>query len=69
MTELTAHDRCDNGDCSAQAFVRSRTEDHLRMLDFCGHHHTKHAAALAAAGFIVAIDNRDKINKKSESSA
>jgi hypothetical protein len=39
LPPLTAHDRCDHGGCSAQAYVAVR----MRMTDkeslyFCGHH-------------------------------
>lgn len=61
---LTAKDRCDA--CSAQAlvWVNMLAGD----LQFCGHHYAKHEEALKP--FVIeVIDERSKINAKSESSA
>lgn len=61
---LTAQDRCDR--CPAQAFVI--TKGFEGELLFCGHHFTKHEEALIKWAYEI-IDERDFINKKSESSA
>lgn len=64
---FTAQDRCDS--CSAQAFVRWAMVDQPLVLDFCAHHSNKHAAALEAAGWVIALDDRVKINKKASASS
>lgn len=47
---LTVHDRCDG--CGAQA-KGVATKDGRSRLMFCGHHITRHAAALIAADWYV----------------
>ena len=63
---LNAKDRCDKRDCGAQAFVwvNLLSGDLL----FCSHHYNKNEAALVPL-VIEVIDERAKINAKSESSA
>lgn len=60
---LTILDRCDR--CQAQAFVFVKGMD--GELLFCGHHFTKHEEALYNWAYEI-IDEREFINKKSESS-
>lgn len=60
---LTILDRCDR--CQAQAFVFVKGID--GELLFCGHHFTKHEEALYNWAYEI-IDEREFINKKSESS-
>ena len=60
---LTLQDRCDR--CQAQAFVLVKGME--GELLFCGHHFTKHEEALYDWAYDI-IDERDFINKKSESS-
>lgn len=60
---LTALDRCDR--CGAQAFVIVKGLE--GELFFCGHHFTKHEEALYNWAYEIE-DERDFINKKSESS-
>lgn len=62
-TEVAVHvetlkmvDRCDSGDCNAQALVRMTLA--FSGIDFCGHHFAKNEAALTKAGFTVAQDVR-----------
>lgn len=62
---LTKMDRCD-AKCPAQAFVLVRFI--TGELAFCGHHFSKFEAALIKDSYDI-IDERDKINEKSESSA
>lgn len=64
MQTLTQADRCDR--CPAQAFVLVKGV-HGELL-FCGHHYSKHEVALIKFAYEV-IDEREFINKKSESSA
>ena len=54
ISELNAQDRCDQ--CGAQALVQVQFP--AAELLFCGHHYTKHAAAIAAQGGQVQVDNR-----------
>lgn len=60
---LSIQDRCDS--CNAQAFVLVKGMS--GELYFCGHHFTKHEEALYDWAYDI-IDERDFINKKSESS-
>ena len=48
---LRAVDRCDS--CQAPARFRAFSPDPSLGLLFCGHHARKHAAALAAQGFLL----------------
>ena len=52
---LTTADRCDNGGCNAAAYVVTGA------LSWCSHHYGVHAPALAAAGWAVDIDERDRL--------
>jgi hypothetical protein len=63
---LTKMDRCDTGGCPAQAWVvvKFLTGELL----FCSHHFDKFEAALLKDSYEV-IDERHRINAKSESSA
>lgn len=63
---LTKLDRCDTGGCPAQAWVvvKFLTGELL----FCSHHFDKFEAALIKDAYEV-IDERHRINAKSESSA
>lgn len=63
---LRVSDRCDVGDCDAQAFVQAHFV--AGPLNFCGHHAHRFEAALKASAFKV-VDERHRINAKSESSA
>lgn len=63
---LTKLDRCDTGGCPAQAFVLVKFL--TGELVFCGHHFDKYEAALLKDSYEV-IDERHRINDKSESSA
>lgn len=63
---LTNLDRCDNSNCTAQAFVLVKFLE--GELIFCGHHFTKHEQALYNYAYDI-IDERDFINSKSQSSA
>jgi hypothetical protein len=63
---LTKLDRCDSGNCPAQAFVLVKFI--TGELLFCGHHFNKFEASLIKHAYEV-IDTRDDINPKSESSA
>lgn len=60
---LTLQDRCDA--CSAQAFVMVKLLNGSLM--FCGHHYAKHESKLSNQSYEV-VDEREYINKKSESS-
>lgn len=60
---LTLRDRCDA--CKAQAFVLVKLLSGELM--FCGHHFNKNEAKLSEASYEI-IDEREYINKKSESS-
>ena len=62
---LSKADRCDAA-CPAQAFVLVKFL--TGELTFCGHHYEKYAAAIIKDSYEV-IDERDRINAKSESSA
>ena len=61
---LNAKDRCDSCNAQALVWVNLVPGDLL----FCGHHYAKNEAALAPY-VIEVIDERHKINAKSESSA
>jgi hypothetical protein len=63
---LTKLDRCDHGNCPAQAFVLIKFE--TGSLYFCGHHFNKVEASIYEKALDI-IDERDTINPKSESSA
>ena len=65
-TVLTKMDRCDSSGCPAQAFVLVKFL--TGELVFCGHHFDKYEAALLKDSYEV-IDERHRINEKSESSA
>lgn len=60
---LTVSDRCDS--CGAQAFVY--VKGLAGELYFCGHHFAKNEDKLKSWAFTI-LDQRDRINKKSESS-
>lgn len=64
IQSLTALDRCDR--CQAQAYVAVKGLS--GELLFCGHHFAKHQEALELWSYQI-IDDREFINKKSESSA
>ena len=55
--ELRVADRCDHGDCNAQAFVVTRHGG--KDLRHCGHHYSRMADALSE---FVVLDNRASIN-------
>ena len=60
---LTLQDRCDA--CNAQAFVMVKLLNGDLM--FCGHHYAQHESKLNNQSYEV-VDEREYINKKSESS-
>lgn len=64
--QLNASDRCDHSNCSAQALtlVKFMNGDLL----FCGHHFAQYEDMFYTVAYDI-IDERDKINVKSESSA
>jgi hypothetical protein len=62
--KITKLDRCDR--CSAQAFVIVKGLS--GELFFCGHHFAEHEEALYNWAYDI-IDEREFINKKSQSSA
>lgn len=63
---LTKQDRCDTGGCPAQAWVLVKFL--TGELLFCSHHFDKFEAALIKDAYEV-VDERHRINAKSESSA
>ena len=63
---LTKLDRCDAKGCPAQAFVLVQFV--TGELYFCGHHFNENEAGLFDTAVDI-IDERDRINDKSESSA
>ena len=63
---LNKQDRCDTRDCPAQAWVLVKFL--TGELLFCSHHFDKFEAALIKDAYEV-IDDRHRINAKSESSA
>jgi len=63
---LTKHDRCDVGGCPAQAWVMVKFLS--GELFFCSHHFDRHEAAMIKDAYEV-VDERHRINEKSESSA
>lgn len=63
---LTKSDRCDAPKCPAQAFVLVKFM--TGELVFCGHHFAKYEASMIRDAYDV-VDERDRINEKSESSA
>ena len=63
---LTKMDRCDTGGCPAQAWVLVKFL--TGELLFCSHHFDKFEAALIKDAYEV-VDERHRINAKSESSA
>ena len=65
-TALNRSDRCDSGNCPAQAWVLVKFLS--GELTFCSHHFDKFEAALIKDAYEV-IDDRHRINAKSESSA
>jgi hypothetical protein len=66
QNDLTRQDRCDTGNCPAQAWVLVKFLS--GELLFCSHHFDKFEAALIKDAYEV-IDERHLINAKSESSA
>lgn len=64
---LKIADRCDR--CGAQAFVLAVSEDHGMDLMFCGHHYSRHEAALAGSGAWVITDERWRINARPSASS
>ena len=65
-TVLSKADRCDASSCPAQAWVLVKFLS--GELTFCSHHFDKYEAALIKDAYEV-IDERHRINAKSESSA
>ena len=63
-TVLKVADRCDK--CGAQAFVLVKGMSGELM--FCGHHFAKFEEKLTQFAYEI-VDERDRINNKSESSA
>lgn len=63
---LSRQDRCDAGNCPAQAWVIAKFV--TGELYFCGHHFDKYEVGLIKHAYDV-IDEREFINAKSESSA
>ena len=63
---LSKADRCDAGGCPAQAWVLVKFL--TGELVFCGHHFDKYEAALYKDAYDI-VDERHRINDKSESSA
>lgn len=63
---LNKQDRCDAGGCPAQAWVLVKFL--TGELLFCSHHFDKFEAALIKDAYEV-VDERHRINAKSESSA
>ena len=55
LEPLTAFDRCDAKDCSAQAYVRARLDSGLELV-FCGHHGRSLVPALVGRGATVRDD-------------
>ena len=55
LDPLTAFDRCDAKDCSAQAYVRARLDSGLELV-FCGHHGRSLVPALVGRGATVRDD-------------
>ena len=65
---LKVADRCDTGDCGAQAFVRVHFQH--GYIDFCGHHFNDNEVALFASfPYAVVQDERHRINSKPSPSA
>lgn len=70
---LTMLDRCDH--CNAQAYQRwvdanpEREYEDTGDLLFCGHHGNKYSKTLKSKGFELVVNDIEKINAKSESSA
>jgi hypothetical protein len=60
-------DRCDQGGCSAQAFVRVVIAD--SPLLFCGHHFACNEVGIVSTKGVRVDDFRDMINRQSNSSA
>lgn len=60
---LKATDRCDEGMCYAQAYVRLLAPD--GFLDFCGHHYQRHLSLGAGPKFeeifYEIIDERERL--------
>lgn len=63
---LTKMDRCDVRDCPAQAFVLVQFV--TGSLYFCSHHYNEHETGLFDTAVDI-IDERERINERSESSA
>lgn len=62
--ELKVADRCDTGDCGAQAFVLTMFNGHELL--WCGHHYAEHEDDLKQH---VVIDARGEINQTASISA
>lgn len=62
---LQATDRCDEGMCYAQAYVRLVAPD--GFLDFCGHHYQRHLSLGAGPKFdkifYEVIDERERLEE------
>jgi len=63
---LTKMDRCDVGDCPAQAWVLVKFV--TGSLYFCSHHYNEHETGLFDTAVDI-LDERERINERSESSA
>jgi hypothetical protein len=59
---LKATDRCDTGNCFAQAYVRVELADDLDLL-FCGHHYHKAEAGLAGVALHVQDERHELLPK------
>jgi len=57
---FTAHDRCDTGDCGAQAYTRWTLETGHDLI-FCFHHGNLAEPALMTKGFSMTLDERHKL--------
>lgn len=59
---LSKRDRCDQGECGAQAHVRVM-KDRLDLV-FCGHHYRDHEDALFLSGWTINDDTRDTLTTR-----
>lgn len=59
---LTASDRCDTGNCSAQAYVRVELAGGLDLM-FCAHDYRKAEAGLAAVALHVQDERHELLPK------
>jgi hypothetical protein len=66
LAPLTAFDRCDSSDCSAQAFLRVRLRSGLELV-FCGHHGHDLIPVLAGQGAVVRDDSPLLVEDRSRS--